>query len=54
MKSYIIQIEETNKSDQENLLQIIKLLAKAGIKTKSAGVQQMKTINLKKRSNHGR
>ena len=48
MKSYIIQIKENNKSDQENLMQIIKALAKAGIKTKSAGVQQIKPLNLTK------
>lgn len=36
MKSYIIQIEE-KKSDQDNLMQIIKALAGAGIKTKSVG-----------------
>jgi len=49
MKSYVIQIEDNQKTDAENLMLIIKSLASAGVKTKSAGIQQIKTITMKKR-----
>lgn len=49
MKSYVIQIEDNQKADKENLMLIIKSLASADIKTKSVGVQQMKTINMKEK-----
>ncbi len=52
MKSYIIQIEENQKADKENLMLIIKSLASVGIRTKSAGIQQMKTINMKENSDN--
>ena len=52
MKSYIVQIEDNNKTDKEILMQIIKALAKAGIKTTGAGIQQMKQITLQKRLNN--
>ena len=50
MKSYVIQIEENNKSDKEILLLIIKALADEDLKVQEAGIQQMKPITLKKKN----
>ena len=52
MKSYVIQIEDSNNTDKEILMQIIKALAKASIKTTGAGVQQIQPINLKEKLNN--
>lgn len=52
MKSYVFEIEETNKTDNEILMTIIKALATSGIKTKSVGVQQMKPINIREKTDN--
>ncbi len=49
MKSYVIQIEENNKADKEILILIIKALAEEDLKVQEAGIQQMKSITLKKK-----
>ena len=49
MKSYVIQIEESNKSDKDILILIIKALAEEDLKVQEAGIQQMKSITLKKK-----
>lgn len=52
MKSYVIQIEENNKSDKGNLIQIIKSLAGAGLKIQKTGIQKVQPINLKRKSGY--
>ena len=48
MKSYVIAVEKNDKPDADILMLIIKALTKQGIKVRSAGMQKMKEINLKK------
>jgi len=50
MMLYIVQIKENGKSDKDNLMTIIKALAKAGIKPDAVGVQKLKPINLQTKS----
>ena len=49
MKYFVLEVEETDQTNKSVLMQIIKALAEKGIIVKSAGLQQLNEINLRKK-----